>query len=157
MLIARVAGDQDVAEIYRLWREALGGLGGLRGGASLAASLAERYPASDVPSLLLPGRIVVLGCLDDVPVGLSYAELTEMGEERVVSLEVIFVEPAARRVGMADAMLECLLGETSGWGATALDAPALPGDRATKSLFESHGFRARLLVMRRDLDRPNSG
>ncbi len=154
MLNVRVAGEDDRAEIARLWGRALAGLAGLRGGSTLAASLGDRYPSGDISSLFLPGRVVVLGCLDDIPVGFSYAELSEMGEERILNLEAIFVEPEARRVGMADVMLECLLAETSSWGATSVDAPALPGDRATKSLFESHGFRARLLVMRRDLDRP---
>lgn len=155
MLSARVAGEQDGAELSRLWRESVAGLAGLRGGTTLAASLSERYPFRDIPSILLrPGRIVVLGCVDGVPVGLSYAELRRTGAERVLSLEVVFVELEARRVGLADAMLGVLLEETSGWDVTAIDAPALPGDRATKSFFESHGFRARLLVMRRSFDRP---
>lgn len=150
-----MAGEQDGAEISRLWREALGGLAGSRGGATLAATLGGRYPASDIPSVLLrQGRIVILGCVDHVPVGISCAELCETGPERALRLEVVFVAVEARRVGLADAMLEFLLEETSSWGVTALDAPALPGDRATKSFFESHGFRARLLVMRRDLDGP---
>jgi len=151
LLSARAAGEQDGAEIRRLWREALGSLAEFRGGASLAATLGERYRAGDVPSLFAqPGRAVILGFVDDVPVGLCCAELSEIGAERVLSLEVVFVEVEARRVGLGDVMLEVLVEETSSWGVTGLDAPALPGDRATKSFLESHGFRARLLVMRRD-------
>jgi len=59
-------------------------------------------------------------------------------------VEAIYVEPSFRRHGGATTLLTTL---------RALDEPpvdafALPGDRATKSLYESIGWKARLLTMR---------
>lgn len=59
-------------------------------------------------------------------------------------VQAIWVEAGHRRQGVASAVLHTLLG---GDGAP-LDAWALPGDRATKSLYESVGWKARLLTMR---------
>ncbi len=59
-------------------------------------------------------------------------------------VQVIWVEPTQRRHRVATTLLEVLLeGEDP-----PLDAWALPGDRATKSLYESVGWKARLLTMR---------
>ena len=59
-------------------------------------------------------------------------------------IEVIFVEESRRREGVATRMLEALRAAEH----PPVDAWALPGDRATKSLYESVGWKARLLTMR---------
>lgn len=59
-------------------------------------------------------------------------------------IEVIFVEESRRREGVATRMLETLGAMEN----PPIDAWALPGDRATKSLYESVGWKARLLTMR---------
>jgi GNAT superfamily N-acetyltransferase len=117
----------------------------------LAASLADGFDRSELATQITPDeRAVVVGLIDDVPVGIAYAALRRIGGSRVAGLELLFVEPPARGIGVADAMLEVVLERCASWGVTAIDAPALPGDRAAKSFFEAHGFKARLLVMQRD-------
>jgi GNAT superfamily N-acetyltransferase len=56
----------------------------------------------------------------------------------------VFVLDEFRRQGVAKAFIQHLL-ETDN---PPVDAFALPGDRATKSLYESIGWKARLLTMR---------
>lgn len=64
--------------------------------------------------------------------------------ERVVA--AIFVIAAHRRQGIARSMIGFLATTPS----APLDGWALPGDRATKSFYESLGWKARLLTMRAD-------
>jgi hypothetical protein len=59
-------------------------------------------------------------------------------------VQVIWVVPARRRQRVATTILRALLESD----AAPIDALALPGDRATKSLYESVGWKARLLTMR---------
>ncbi len=61
-------------------------------------------------------------------------------ERRLIAL---YVAPEARREGLGRQLLDAATRGRSG----ARDGLALPGDRATKSLFESAGWRARLLTM----------
>jgi GNAT superfamily N-acetyltransferase len=64
----------------------------------------------------------------------------------------LYVVPAARGVGVGEAMMERLLAWFARQGCRGVDAEALPGDRASKSFWEDAGFRARLITMHRDLD-----
>jgi len=64
-------------------------------------------------------------------------------DERV--LKVLFVTRSRRRAGLGRATLSLVREATP-----IDDAWALPGDRASKSLYESIGWRARLLTMRGD-------
>ncbi len=59
-------------------------------------------------------------------------------------VQALWVRPDHRRRRVAATLLENIL--TS--DAAPVDAWALPGDRATKSLYESVGWKARLLTMR---------
>lgn len=59
-------------------------------------------------------------------------------------LEAVYVRKRARRRGVARSLLEAVISSSS----QLLDGYALPGDRATKSLYESFGWKARLLTMR---------
>jgi len=59
-------------------------------------------------------------------------------------LQAMYVMKEFRRTGRAKRFLEEMLTQPS----PPRDALALPGDRATKSLYESVGWKARLLTMR---------
>lgn len=59
-------------------------------------------------------------------------------------VRAIWVPPALRRQRIASRLLRSLLDAE----APPNDAWSLPGDRATKSLYESVGWKARLLTMR---------
>jgi hypothetical protein len=59
-------------------------------------------------------------------------------------VEGVFVDPRRRRQHVATELLRAV---TMGEGAPR-DGYALPGDRGMKSLYESLGWKARLLTMR---------
>lgn len=100
-----------------------------------------------------PESLVVLGFIDDTPVGLASLRADRRRVLPLGKLELIYVEPEARGVGVADAMLAVVAERCREWGVVGIDAPALPGNREAKSFFEAHGFTARLLMMHRSSDR----
>ena len=67
-------------------------------------------------------------------------------------VEEIFVEPEARAVGVGESILGALLEVAKERGALAIQSVALPGDRATKNFFETHGMVARAIIDHRWLD-----
>jgi len=147
---ARLANGSELDALVALWERAVGELDGQRGGALLAGGLAR----SDVREFLAASvaeqdRAVVIGLIDDVAVGIATAFAQPGRRERIGALEVIYVDPSARQVGVAEAMLSTVLDWCRERGLVGLDAPALPGNRAAKAFFEGHGFLARLLVMHR--------
>lgn len=149
----RPAGAADLTDLVRLWDQAVGDLDGQRGGSRLADTLAR--PTALAPwlesALTDPDRLLVLGSIDDVAVGLASVRCDRSRREPIGDLELIYVEPRARQVGVAEAMLEVVLPWCQAQGCVGVDAPALPGSRSTKAFFEDHGFLARLLVMHRVL------
>lgn len=59
-------------------------------------------------------------------------------------IETVYVKKEFRRRGVATDLVRAVIDAST----EQLDAYALPGDRATKSFFESLGWKARLLTMR---------
>jgi GNAT superfamily N-acetyltransferase len=152
---ARAATGADLADLERLWRGAVDELDGQRGGSALAGSL-ER---ADLPGYLAGAlgemdRLLVLGFIDQSAVGLASLYADRRPRRPVGQLELIYVEPQARQIGVAEAMLEVAVASCRDWGMSGIDAPALPGNRGAKSFFEIHGFQARMLVMHRRLEEP---
>lgn len=116
-----------------------------RGGPAL---LAEEPAVADWPATMLdPRRAVFVGLLDDTVFG--YLELV-LGEEAAVVRQV-FVEPEARELGLGDALLEAAVDAARGAGCQSLEGTALPGDRATKNLYERGGIVARKIIVSRRL------
>ncbi len=76
----------------------------------------------------------------------AYLEETVIGwaliQDRVIL--TLFIDPLMRRQGIARRFINHLLESD----VPPVDAFALPGDRAMKSLYESIGWKARLLTMR---------
>jgi GNAT superfamily N-acetyltransferase len=108
-----------------------------RGGPELLLTIRRDELAGDLLDHLIANQ-----CLwgasndDDIMVGFA------LYRDRVV--ETLYVDKHARRQGIARSLLRALR-ELS---LPPLDAYALPGDRATKSIYESIGWKARLLTMR---------
>ena len=106
-----------------------------RGGNELYVTIGgENAPDELLDQLVAAGAIWTIG--DDQLAGFAVV--------RDDVVEAIFTAPDARRQRVATSLLEALV---------ALPAPpsdgyALPGDRGTKSLYESFGWKARLLTMR---------
>jgi GNAT superfamily N-acetyltransferase len=147
---ARASRVADLDDLVPLWEAAVDELDGQRGGFLLAGSLTRSDIRDYLKSALEdPDRLVVAGFLDGVVMGVASAYAERHRREPVGVLEIIYVEPAARQVGVAEAMVELVLAWCRDHHLAGLDAPALPGNRAAKSFFEDHGFQARLLVMHR--------
>lgn len=80
----------------------------------------------------------------DVWVALEGDQIVAGALVRDRCVQLIWVQPGHRRRRVASSILQWLLNTN----AAPVDAWALPGDRATKSLYESVGWKARLLTMR---------
>ncbi len=136
-----------------LWDQAVQNLDGQRGGRLLARTLdrddAEAYLEQALDD---PDRLIVVGLIDDVPVGIGSVVCDRSQRGIVGDLELLYVEPQARLVGVAEAMVNVVLPWCRAKGCVGVDTPALPGNRPAKAFFEDHGFLARLLVMHRPLE-----
>lgn len=150
----RPARPDDLAHLARLVDAAQAAVAGWRGGAALIAG----SPASVDPAAAIlaehadPDHLVLAGTLDDAIVGVGIGRIDGRGLGGPTGIvSCCYVEPPARGVGVGEALALGLLAWFSERGCTAVDAPALPGDRSTKQLFERLGFSARLLVLHRRL------
>jgi GNAT superfamily N-acetyltransferase len=110
----------------------------------------ERVPVTTLGDAR--GSLALLGLLEGVPVGLVLADTRQLDASSLVaSIQVLYVEPLAREVGVGEALMDATTKWAKREGATGMDIPVLPGMRAPKSFLESSGFVARLLVMHKHL------
>ncbi len=130
-LVALTSEERQFA--HALWRESLS----RRGGEDLYRDLSRGLGLEDLLDHLLESG-GLWGYTDESGRRLAYAVL------RGGVIEVLVVRPGERRQGVGRLFVRELLRHG------ARDALALPGDRATKSLYESVGWKARLLTMRGD-------
>lgn len=141
----RPATGADLAECAVLLDRARDEAVGQRGASLLLASGTASVEAWWAER---PERQLLVGEFDGAVVGLATGHLTP-GERGMV--DCCYVLPEARRVGVGGALVEALTAWFADAGCTGVDALALPGDRDTKQLYETAGFRARLLVLHRPL------
>lgn len=95
-----------------------------------------------------PDCLVLAGVLGDAVVGLAaVAEALAPPAERVGRIEVLYVAPPARGVGVGEALMTEVVSWCAARECTGIDARALPGNREAKNFFEAAGFSARLLIM----------
>lgn len=158
---ARPALPGDLADCARLLEEARGRALELRGGAEYLQSLEPgcRLPAESDPidqawvkaQWTGADRVLLVGTFDDAVVGVGAGRIVPQGPVQVGRVDCCYVESDARGVGVGTALAELLVRWFVAAGCVGVDALALPGDRATKQLFESQGLSARLLILRRRL------
>jgi GNAT superfamily N-acetyltransferase len=151
----RPARREDAPACAELCRRALAELDSLRGGPLFA----RRETGLVAKALLRPGgldrllsqalRTVLVATIDDVVVALAIGHVDDVGEAVLGVVDACYVEVAARGVGLGAALLENLVAVFEAAGCRGVDVPALPGDRNTKNLLESVGFKARLITMHR--------
>jgi GNAT superfamily N-acetyltransferase len=150
MEAARRATAADAGDLARLGGEARESVRSQRGGALwLAQDGRANLPPATIEELLADdGYEVVVGTVDDVTVGYAIAA----GRPPVAVIEELFVEPGAREVGVGEALVGHLLEWARARGCTGIDGFALPGDRATKNLFERVGMVARAIIVHKPLE-----
>jgi len=72
--------------------------------------------------------------------------------ERGWFIDLLYVQPDARGVGIGSAMMEAAIAEVAQRGGRRVNAAALPGDRSTKNLFERHGLVAQMITVGKTLN-----
>ena len=106
----------------------------------------ERLFADETPSSGAR-HLVGIGAMDGVPCALAVGDIA--GDR--LRIELVYVRAESRRAGLATALFTLLTTSAKRAGVHTVDVAVLPGDRALKSFLESQSFRARLLVMHREL------
>ena len=151
---ARVSTEGDLRALAELCRASFEALAVERGGSVHVLKEAFTAPVqAHLAAIVHDDRwLALLGTLDDVAVGVAVARLDELPDSsRLATVEVLYVDPSAREVGVGEKLLAAVVDWAARRGATGVDVRVLPGMRVSKSFLESSGFVARLLVMHRQL------
>jgi len=146
------AGDLD--HVVALARAMRAELTEMRGGAVWAQREARPEPLADAYGALLArdDASVVLGLIDDVVVGFGALEVECLRSGNSLGVVTdLFVDLDARAVGVGEGIVGALVDFAVAHRCIGIDAFALPGHRAAKNFFETHGFTARALTMHRRL------
>jgi homoaconitase/3-isopropylmalate dehydratase large subunit len=93
-------------------------------------------------------RIVLVAGLGSTVMGSLVASQTA---ENSWTIESVFVESTCRDIGIGDVLVIASLREFRFKNATSVHSHALPGDRATKNLFERHGLVAQMITVGKSL------
>ncbi|MGP8059379.1 MAG: GNAT family N-acetyltransferase [Acidimicrobiales bacterium] len=140
---ATVRGGELLAVLGAVPTAAHGAAG--TGGRAEPEALVDAWASGD------PSRVLLVGLYEGETVGVGTGHLVEGHSRHVGRIDCCYVEPEARQVGVGGALIGGLLDWFGERGCTDVDSVALPGDRATKQLLETAGFKARLLVLHRSL------
>jgi GNAT superfamily N-acetyltransferase len=154
-VVARPARPDDAGEVVRLLDAALAAVVGERGGDAWLSTGAALRPleAFAARELTDDRAMVLLGTIDEVPVGILHVRLDTWRDATAVAVvHHLFVEPDAREVGVGEALLDGAIDWARSHGCLAIESLALPGDRALKNMFERFGLVARAIVVHRALD-----
>jgi GNAT superfamily N-acetyltransferase len=150
---ARAASEADLESVLPLAREAAAAVGSERGGPLFLArelQFADLDLVARLEAILADeDRLVAVGVVDDVVLGFAVACIAVVDGLPLARLEALWVHLGARGVGVGGELVSFASSWAHSLGADRIDAYALPGDRATKNLFEAAGFSARLIVMHR--------
>jgi len=139
--VVRRASDDDHLALSDLARSARHDLADVRGGRRWLETHPEPvWSASEL--------VVLVAELDALVVGYLAARRTE---SEVMRVDEVYVHPDCRELGFGDRLVECALDEARALGCSTFEAEALPGDRATKNLWERAGITARLITVSTDL------
>jgi GNAT superfamily N-acetyltransferase len=150
----RPAEAEDIPRLVELASQAIAELSALRGGQLWARTAARQPPLDDgfAADLAAAERHVLVGTYAQAPLGYGVARVEELPDgSRLGVVSDLYVEPAAREVGIGEALMDALVAWCAAEGCNGVDSLALPGDRATKNFFESFGLVARALVVHKDL------
>jgi len=147
---SRPATADDIPRVVELAELMRAELGVMRGGALWIEREAWPEPLEDAYDALLArdDAVLLLGTIDDVVLGFGAVVVEELRSgARLGVVTDLFVEEPARSVGVGEVLIGALVEHCRGAGCIGVDAAALPGHRAAKNFFETHGFTARALTM----------
>lgn len=153
---ARLAGDSDITELVRLYRELEAEMTALHRMWPLSGALPEPVEDAWKEALADDDTLVYLGEIDGVPFGLLLARVEQLlpqaNGEVIGAIRLVFVDHEAREVGVGEVMRDAALDALRERGIRRFDAHVLPGHRLAKNFFEAGGFSARSIVMHHDDD-----
>jgi GNAT superfamily N-acetyltransferase len=147
---SRPASADDISRVVELAGLMRGELSVMRGGALWLEREAWPEPLTDVYDALLTrdDALLAVGTIDDVVLGFGAVVVEQLRSGvRLGVVTDLFVEAPAREVGVGEAIVGALVEHARANGCIGVDASALPGHRAAKNFFETHGFTARALTM----------
>lgn len=151
MEAARPAEPGDAQRLGELRAAAREEWGALRGGELFLARELRVGRGAGQPAAGTSSAWV--GSFDGYVVGYGMAHLEDLAGGALHGvIDELFVDPPARSVGVGEAIMRTMTQWFAQAGCSGVDAVALPGHRATKTFLESGGFRARLIVLHRQLD-----
>jgi len=147
----RSAGAGDVERLVELTADFRSAVATKRGGTDTRGADEGGHPPEASHEALAayvagPGTTALVGLLDTWTAGMALCRVGGGGGRRGL-LDVCYVEPGAREVGLGQLLLERSVAWFRSQGCTGVDGTAFPGDREAKQFYESAGFKARLLVM----------
>lgn len=139
----RTAVESDVGELHAIELAARAPLADQRGGRRWLQThpeIGDRWREV----IASTESVVLIADLDTVVVGFL---LLMFEADQTARIETVYVVPDARECGFGDALLEKALDAARKYGSARLEGEALPGDRATKNLYERAGITARLITL----------
>lgn len=153
VVTARSAVPDDVHDLVRMYGELAEEQRAIRAIWPYADGLPAPVDAALFGLLERPDAIVVVGAIDDSPlgflVGIEEHLLDPLADRRIGVVQLIFTTDEARGVGVGAAMLKVALSQLVDRGIDLFDARVSPGHRMAKNFFESNGFKARSITMHR--------
>lgn len=146
-LVIRRFVDSDSTVVLDMDRRGREVVVELKGG---TAWLAEHPPIDGL--LSDPQCVVYVADLAGHAIGFLVAQdRIDPVRGRVCDVERVFVDERAREIGCGDALLARALDEARERACSFIEGEALPGDRATKNLYERAGITARRIVVSKGL------
>ncbi len=150
---ARAAQLDDLPVIATLARSLRDELEPTRGGSVWSRQAVACPSPADLAGIVNgPDSRVFVGLIDDVIVGYAIVRVETLRDATLLGVvDELFVEEATRAVGVGEALADLIVTWARKRGCFGVDARALPGNRAAKNFFETHGFVARMIVMHKPL------
>ncbi len=152
---ARLATRDDVDAIVRIARPAVAEKLTQRGGPLWSVFDAPKAPFEPLlaESIVNSDMFLAIGMIDEVTVGFCAAGVERPHDKgrTIADLVAIHVDKDARGVGVGEALMLLVIDWAESRGCRGIDSIALPGDRDTKTFFESFGLVARAIRVHRAL------
>lgn len=147
----RPAATEDVPRLLELYLDALAEQVELREAWGVAEGLAEPLAVTMAELMADADSVFMVGEIDGVSFGFIWGRierlLPQAGDEVIGVVRLVYVDPAARAVGIGEALLEAVLVSMRARDVRRFDAIVSPGHRLAKNFFESAGFSARRITM----------